>query len=181
MGFLPQFYIIKDAFISDVGLLASPTGNAVPLRETIKAVNNQSIDILYSSFAKSNTAIYDMAMLPVSLFSSSLVPTAESINDNIPFKIYLSEDSNEDKLIADSLEHLVPKSLTNCKKSFENGKVFCIITYTNSGAEFDITTVRIARRLNISSSAFAYFMIYSEPIGPITIGTGETVQIRLEV
>ena len=121
-----------------------------------------------------------MARLPGSLFSS-LFPGIESINDDYPFRIYLSEDSNEDKLIADSLEHLVPKSSTNCRKSFENGKVFCIITYTNSGAEFDITTVRIARRLDISSSAFAYFMIYSEPIDPITIGTGETVQIKIEV
>ena len=181
MGFLHQAYVIKDAFISDVGLLASPTEGAVNLRETIKAVNNQNNDIIYSSFAKSNTAVYDMAMLPVSLFSSSLISTAESINDNIPLKIYLSEDSNEDKLIEDSLEHLVPKSSTNCRKSFENGKVFCIITYTNSGAEFDITTVRIARRLNISSYGFAYFMIYSEPIDPITIGTGETVQIKIEV
>lgn len=181
MGFLHQAYVIKDAFISDVGLLASPTEGAVQLRETIKAVNNQNYDIIYSSFAKSNTAVYDMAMLPVSLFSSSLISTAESINDNIPLKIYLSEDSNEDKLIEDSLEHLVPKSSTNCRKSFENGKVFCIITYTNSGAEFDITTVRIARRLNISSYGFAYFMIYSEPIDPITIGTGETVQIKIEV
>ena len=181
MGFLHQAYVIKDAFISDVGLLASPTEGAVKLRETIKAVNNQNNDIIYSSFAKSNTAVYDMAMLPVSLFSSSLISTAESINDNIPLKIYLSEDSNEDKLIEDSLEHLVPKSSTNCRKSFENGKVFCIITYTNSGAEFDITTVRIARRLNISSYGFAYFMIYSESIDPITIGTGETVQIKIEV
>lgn len=180
MGFLPQFYIIKDAFISNVGLLASPTGNAVPLRETIKTVNNQSTNIIYSKDLTSFTPYADMAILPVSLFSS-LFPGTGSINDDFPFRIYLSEDSNEDKLIADSLEHLVPKSSTNCRKSFENGKVFCIITYTNSGAGFDITTVRIARRLDISSSAFAYFMIYSEPIDPITIGTGETVQIKIEV
>ena len=49
MGFLHQAYVIKDAFISDVGLLASPTENAVPLRETIKAVNNQSTNIIYST------------------------------------------------------------------------------------------------------------------------------------
>lgn len=180
MGFLHQAYVIKDAFISDVGLLASPTENAVPLRETIKAVNNQSTNIMYSTDLTSFTPKADMAILPGSLFSS-LFPGTGSINDDFPFRIYLSEDSNEDKLIADSLEHLVPKSSTNCRKSFENGKVFCIITYTNSGAEFDITTVRIARRLNISSSAFAYFMIYSEPIDPITIGTGETVQIKIEI
>ena len=180
MGFLHQAYVIKDAFISDVGLLASPTGNAVQLRETIKAVNNQNYDIIYSTDLTLFTPKADMAVLPGSLFSS-LFPGTGSINDDFPFRIYLSEDSNEDKLIADSLEHLVPKSSTNCRKSFENGKVYCIITYTNSGTEFDITTVPIARRLNISSSAVAYFMIYSEPIGPITIGTGETVQIRLEV
>lgn len=180
MGFLPQFYIIKDAFISDVGLIASPTGNEVPLRETIKTVNNQSTNIIYSNDLTTFTPKDDMAVLPGSLFSSLYTET-RSINGDFPFRIYLSEDSNEDKLIADSLEHLVPKSSTNCRKSFENGKVFCIITYTNSGAEFNITTVRIARSLNISSSAFAYFMIYSEPIDPITIGTGETVQIKIEL
>lgn len=180
MGFLPQFYVIKDAFISDVGLLASSIIGEVRLRETIKAVNNNSTDIIYSTKVTSFTPIANMAELPASLFSS-LFPGRESINNDYPFRIYLSEDSNEDKLIEDSLEHLVPKSSTNCRKSFENGKVFCIITYTNSRAEFNITTVRIARRLSISSSAFAYFMIYSEPIDPITIGTGETVQIKIEV
>lgn len=180
MGFLHQAYVIKDAFISDVGLLASPAKDAVPLRETIKTVNNQSTDIIYSTNLTSFTPRTDMVILPGSLFSS-LFPGVETVDEDFPFRIYLSEDSNDDKLIEDSLEHLVPKSSTNCRKSLENGKVFCIITYINSGAEFDITTVRIARRLNISSSAFDYFMIYSEPIDPITIGTGETVQIKIEV
>lgn len=180
MGFLHQAYVIKDAFISDVGLLASSRLGEVRLRETIKAVNNKSTDIIYSTDLTSFTPTADMAILPGSLFSS-LFPGTESINNDFPFRIYLSEDSNEDKLIEDSLEHLVPKSSINCKKYFENGKVFCIITYTNSRAEFDITTVRIARRLNIASNNYGYFMIYSEPIDPITIGTGETVQIKIEV
>ena len=180
MGFLPQFYVIKDAFISDNGLFASSAGT-ISLRETITAIYNKSITAIYLAFATSSAVIYDMAMLPVSLFSSSFASTAQSLNEYIPIRVYLSEDSNEDKLVVDSLEHIVPKSSINCTKSFENGKVYCIITYTNGGAEFDIKTVRIARQLTVSRTEYEYFMIYSESIDPVTIGTGETVQIKIEV
>lgn len=178
MGFLHQTYVIKDAFLSSTNTGLTIKTGEMNTAEAITNVAGVAYNTIYSSVSQSTSA--ETHLRTTGLFHF-LTINDNNIDDNFPFRIYLSEDSNEGKLTSDNLEHIVPKSKTNVSKSFENGKNYCIITYTNSGAEFNVSTVRIAMSLNITTNSSSFFMIYSEPIDPITIGTGETVQIKIEV
>lgn len=180
MGFLPQFYIIKDAILYETGLTADTYGHSVSLRETIVSVKNTKYSSIYMD-ASSSATIQVPTITGMFTFASAYTRNIFNIDETYPISIYLSEDSNEDKLVVNNLDHIVAKSYINCFKTFENGKVYANITYTNSGAPIDIVTVRIAINVSTASNVKDNFIIYSESIDPITIGTGETVQIKIEV
>lgn len=179
MGFLPQYYIIKDAWLSDYGLSRKPFVKTLSTKSEIVDVGGHTYDTIYN--VERDISI-DLCLAGTGKFLfASILDVSPS--DLTVFKLYISEDNNENKLIVDGLDHAVEKSATNVHKLFENGKNYCLITYTNNKAEFNIATVRIAIPLHMTSAynTVTYFMIYSEPIDPITIGTGETVQIKIEV
>lgn len=178
MGFLPQFYIIKDAWLSDDGLSIKPSASTLSTKSEIVDLYGNTYDTINNVKEK---IFIDLCLAGTGKFLfASILET--SPNNLTVFKLYISEDNNENKLIVDGLDHVVEKSSTNVHKLFENGKNYCLITYTNRNAEFNINTVRIAIPLHTTSASnTTYFMIYSEPINPITIGTGETVQIKIEV
>nr|DAR01558.1 MAG TPA: hypothetical protein [Caudoviricetes sp.] len=175
MGFLPQFYVIKDAMLNPDGLTIN--SEQIATASPIIAINGKSYNNIYSNRTQTivNTNLSNSSMF---LFSSNGITT---ISNSYPFCLYLSEDSDEDKLVISKLDHVVPKGTTNVSKLFENGKNYCVITYTNSEAAFNIATIRIAVNINTGGNTASPFMIYSESIDPITIGTGETVQIKIEV
>lgn len=179
MGFLPQFYIIKDAWLSNYGLSQNPQSPTLSTKSEIISIGGTSYSTIYN--VKMQVSIDHCLIGTGKFLFASMLNVAP--NDLTVFKLYISEDSNENKLIVDGLDHVVEKSSTNVHKLFENGKNYCLITYTNNNAEFNVTAVRIAIPLHITNeyNTVTYFMIYSEPIDPITIGTGETVQIKIEV
>ena len=164
MGFLPQFYVIKDALLMNNGEYSK--SGPVTTRSPVVNITGKEFTSLDNP-ANSNCSVW-FAQLAV-FASPGLNGT---IYDSTPFQLFISSDSNENKLIIDSADKTVNKSYTNSIKSFENGKCYCNVTYTNSGEPFDIACVRIA---------INNFMIYAQSIDPITIGTGETVQIKIEV
>lgn len=182
MGFLPQFYIIKDALLYTTGLNANNGKYSATLSSPIVSIIGSSCSTIYT-LASTPTTSDALTRCGIISFASSVMngSLSPAISNDRPFMLYLSEDHNEDKLIVDELDHLIPKTTSNCTKSFENGKVYANITYTNPGAEFEVSTVRIAVTVNTTATTAPTFMIYSEPIDPITIGTGETVQIKIEV
>lgn len=180
MGFLPQYYIIKDALLYETGLNANNNNYSATLSSPIIAINGESHSTIHTLTSGAPTSA-SLTQCGIMLFASSYAAVSDSPTNDRPFQLYLSEDHNEDKLIVDKLDHLILKATSNCKKSFENGKVYTNITYTNSGTEFEVSTVRIAVAVNTTATKSPTFMIYSEPIDPITIGTGETVQIKIEV
>lgn len=174
MGFLHQAYVIKDAFLSTTNTgLTIASKRVVSTSELITDVKGKTYNEVYVY------AVATAVHIPSIFFITALYDAG--IGETYPIQIYLSEDSNENKLVVDKLEHSVPKSTANVSKLFENGKNYCVISYTNSGTAFNITTVRIAMDIYIKETTGPTFMIYSEPIDPITIGTGETVQIKIEV
>lgn len=179
MGFLPQFYVIKDAWLNDYGLSTKYNDNTLSTKSEIVSVGGRTYDTIYN--VKRDISIDQCLVGSGKFLFASLSSVGPS--DLTVFNLYISEDNNENKLIVDGLDHIVKKSETNVHKLFENGKNYCLITYTNNKAEFNINTVRIAIPLHITNqyNTVTYFMIYSEPIDPITIGTGETVQIKIEV
>ena len=182
MGFLPQFYIIKDALLHTTGLNAKNNKDLATLPSPIISIKGASCSTIYTTTTDPSTS-YALSCCGIVSFASSITAGSVSpaIDNDRPFTLYLSEDHKEDKLIVDNLDHLISKAISNCAKSFENGKVYANITYTNSGADFEVSTVRIAIKVYTNSNTTSIFMIYSESIDPITIGTGETVQIKIEV
>ncbi len=185
MGFLPQYYTIKNAITNTTGLGAPQAGtNIYAVTEPrIQSTDGTAVAYIFNQSASNISRLAIQSSLTV--FGTKFSTT---ITDIDPIAVYLSEDSMENKLVIDvGVDHIVPKSSINTSKSFENGKLYTNIIYTNSGASLDIVTVRIAVRLGTASSVSTtsssdrLFMIYSESIDPITIGTGETVQIKIEV
>lgn len=164
MGFLPQFYIIKDALLANNGEYSK--SGPVTTRSPV-------VNIAGEEFTSLDNSANDNCSL---MFAQLAVFASPKLNgtvyDSVPFQLFISSDSNENKLITDSADITVKKSNQNSIKSFENGKCYCNVTYTHSGEPFVIACVRIS----INS-----FMIYAQSINPITIGTGETVQIKIEV
>lgn len=174
MGFLHQTYVIKDAFLSTTN-----TGLTVGNKKKV-STSEPITDIYGSTYNECYGYVASSALRIPSIFFITALYDA-GIGESYPVQIYLSEDSNENKLVVDKLEHSVPKSTANVSKLFENGKNYCVISYTNSGTAFNIATIRIATDIYIYENSGSKFMIYSEPIDPVTIGTGETVQIKIEV
>ena len=164
MGFLPQYYIIKDALLNENGEYSK--SGPVTTRSPV-------VNIAGKEFTSLDNSANDNCSL---MFAQLAVFTSPKLNgtvyDSVPFQLFISSDSNENKLITDSADITVQKSNQNSIKSFENGKCYCNVTYAHSGEPFVIACVRIS----INS-----FMIYAQSIDPITIGTGETVQIKIEV
>lgn len=164
MGFLPQYYIIKDALLANNGEYSK--SGPVTTRSPV-------VNIAGKEFTSLDNSANDNCSL---MFAQLAVFASPKLNgtiyDSTPFQLFISSDSNENKLIIDSADITVQKSNQNSIKSFENGKCYCNVTYTHSGEPFDIACVRIA---------INNFMIYAQSIDPITIGTGETVQIKIEV
>ena len=164
MGFLPQFYIIKDALLNENGEFSKL--GYVKLRSPV-------VNFVGEEFTSLNIPANDSCSVFLAQLAVFASPRSNrSVYDSEPFQLFISSDSNENKLITDSADITVQKSNQNSIKSFENGKCYCNVTYTHSGEPFVIACVRIS----INS-----FMIYAQSIDPITIGTGETVQIKIEV
>ena len=164
MGFLPQFYVIKDALLTKNGEYTA-SGSITPRSPVVDFGGKE-----YTSFTVTTYSNCSVWLAQLAVFASPILNG--TIYDSTPFQLFISSDSNENKLIIDSADIAVQKSEKNSIKSFENGKCYCNITYTHSGEPFDIACVRIA---------INNFMIYAQSIDPITIGTGETVQIKIEV
>lgn len=164
MGFLPQFYVIKDALLKENGEFSKL--GSVTMRSPI--VNLAGKEFTSLDIPSNDSCSVLLAQLAVFASPRSNGP----VYDSEPFQLFISSDSNENKLIIDSADITVQKSNNNSIKSFENGKCYCNVTYTHSGEPFVIACVRIS---------INNFMIYAQSIDPITIGTGETVQIKVEV
>lgn len=165
MGFLPQYYIIKDAILDKNGEYAV-SGSNISLRSPIVNLIGQE----FTSLPIFTSANCDVWLAQLAVFVSPVA--GGTVDESTPFQLIVSSDSDEDKLVIDSADRLVPKSNVNSTKTFENGKCYCNITYTNGGESFDIVCARIA---------IYNYMIYAQSIDPITIGTGETVTIKIEV
>lgn len=164
MGFLPQYYIIKDALLANNGEY-SKSGPVTTRSPVVNFVGKE-----FTSLDNSANDNCSLMFAQLAVFASPKLHG--SVLESTPFRLFISSDSNENKLIIDSADITVQKSDQNSIKSFENGKCYCNVTYTHSGESFDIACVRIA---------INNFMIYAQSIDPITIGTGETVQIKIEV
>lgn len=183
MGFLPQFYIIKDALLDGRGLgvsISNSSSSRFSVRTPITDIFGRTFNEIYSP-KTSNDAANMQWYHSMFLFCESLETTSNNFNIEPPVKIWVSEDADADKLKIDSTDHSVALSFNSCHKLYENGKNYTSFTYTNTGESFDIATIRLAVIIYTSSGSNSNFIIYSEPIDPITIGTGETVQIKIEV
>ena len=183
MGFLPQFYVIKDALLDDRGfgvLTTASSGSRFSLRTPITNIYGSTFKEIYSPSTQNSSAILQWYH-SMFLFCESLETTLNNFNIEPPVKIWVSEDADADKLKIDSTDHSVALSFNSCHKLYENGKNYTSFTYTNTVESFDIATIRLAVDIYTSSGSKYDFIIYSESIDPITIGTGETVQIKLEV
>ena len=183
MGFLPQFYIIKDALLDDRGFGVSTSGSSTfrfSLRTPITNIYGSTFIEIYSPSTKNSSASLQWGH-SMFLFCESLETDSNRFNIEPPVKIWVSEDADADKLKIDSTDHSVALSFNSCHKLYENGKNYTSFTYTNTGESFNIATIRLAVDIYTASASTSDFIIYSEPIDPITIGTGETVQIKIEV
>ena len=183
MGFLPQFYIIKDALLDNRGfgvLISGSSTSRFSVRTPITDIFGRTFNEIYSPKTSNSTASMQWYH-SMFLFCESLETTSNNFNIEPPVKIWVSEDADADKLKIDSTDHSVALSFNSCHKLYENGKNYTSFTYTNTGESFDIATIRLAVDIYTSSGSKSDFIIYSEPIDPITIGTGETVQIKIEV
>ena len=183
MGFLPQFYIIKDAVLDGRGfgvLIAGSSTSRFLVRTPITDIFGRTFNEIYSPKTSNSTASLQWYH-SMFLFCESLETTSNNFNIEPPVKIWVSEDADADKLKIDSTDHSVALSFNSCHKLYENGKNYTSFTYTNTGESFDIATIRLAVDIYTSSGSKSDFIIYSESIDPITIGTGETVQIKIEV
>lgn len=185
MGFLPQYGIIKKAITSSNGIFMN--GDEIyKLEQSITTIDNKTYGFIYNATPTSSTAEKVRPLgsyLSLSTFGVSAISGVPG--DRYPFGIYLSEDSDEDRLIIDDLDHLVTS--TSYTKLWENNRFYTVVTFTNNSTEFVISTIRLCMILPVTTVLSGgnrineRFMIYSEPIDPITIGTGETVQIKIEV
>ena len=178
-----QFYIIKDALLDNRGfgvLISNSSTSRFSVRTPITDIFGRTFNEIYSP-KTSNSAASMQWNHSMFLFCESSETISNNFNIEPPVKIWVSEDADADKLKIDSTDHSVALSFNSCHKLYENGKNYTSFTYTNTGESFNIATIRLAVNIYTSSGSRSDFIIYSEPIGPITIGTGETVQIRLEV
>lgn len=183
MGFLPQYYIIKDALLDNRGfgvLVSGSTTSRFSVRTPITDIFGRTFNEIYSPKTSSSAASMQWYH-SMFLFCESLETTLINFTLEPPVTIWVSEDADADKLKIDSTDHSVALSFNSCHKLYENGKNYTSFTYTNTGESFDIATIRLAVDIYTSSGTKSDFIIYSEPIDPITIGTGETVQIKIEV